>query len=99
MMVWRMEDGGWPKWRIGWNASDQGDCRAVGGRIRQVSRQIATLWTWIACRRAAGTCSLRRVAGREKSRTSSWARQKRAALMRLAELHQTHRARQRQRIG
>ena len=36
-----------------------------------ISRRAATLLTWIARRRAAGTCSLRRVAGRKKSRTSS----------------------------
>jgi hypothetical protein len=53
----------------------------LGQATASISRRAATLWTWIARRRAAGTCSLRRVAGRKKSRTSSWARQKRAALV------------------
>lgn len=36
-----------------------------------MSGRAATRWTWIARRRTAGTCCLRRVAGRRKLRTSS----------------------------
>ncbi|EWY35909.1 hypothetical protein N825_32310 [Skermanella stibiiresistens SB22] len=64
--------------RLNWeDQSFQRLCQATAS----ISRRAATLWTWIARRRAVGTCSLRRVPGRRKSRTSSWARQKRKALV------------------